>query len=240
MFSRTRLDILAGPARNPEMASGLESSGASIVAILPMSLPRFGADASVDMATAQAIRERLKEAKLCLWLDGREEVARLRECLSRLEPDWVALDLRHGDSERLLPLLRSAEVDLVLFGAALDYDEDPAWITERLQSLVSEWSPTAIVLTLLPGLKNPVEWLRSEAGSHAEDVQSSDVDQLLARFPIFLDMELAPADVVWARERFAAARGFAFLAGEARDDGGCPVLTDAGSLASLVASARCR
>ncbi|MDH5493669.1 MAG: hypothetical protein OEY14_17075, partial [Myxococcales bacterium] len=203
------------------------------VDIMPEALPRFGSAASVDLTTALAIRDSLEKAKLCLLLDGRQEAERLQHCLMRVDPDYVALDLRHSEAARLLPIIRSAQAHLVLFGAALDYDEDPMWMADQLQSIMCEWKPMAIVLTLLPGLKTPVRWLRSEAGMNEEDVVPSDIEQLLARFPIFINMEVAATDVVWICERFSAARGFAFLAGEDRDDGGCPVFTDSTLLAGL-------
>lgn len=96
--SDMKLEIIAGPARTPEMAVTLERSGASIVAILPECLPRFGVDASVDLATAKAIRDSLGEARLCLLLDGRQEIPRLQDALSRLRPACVALDLRRTRS----------------------------------------------------------------------------------------------------------------------------------------------
>ena len=227
-------DIIAGPASNPEMAVRLERAGASIVAIMPASLPRFGASQPVDLPTAQVIGESIGTAMLSLILDGRQEIAHVDDCLAQLNPEYVALDMRKSEARRLLPLVRRTRADLILFGIALDYDEDPAWIADRLQALMLEWSPKTIALTLLPGLKSPIDWLRSAAGRHEEDVSIADIEELLARFPISINMELTEADVAWASGRFAKAQGFALFAGESLADGGCPVLEDAESLVRLV------
>lgn len=232
--NKVRLETIAGPATTLEMANDLERAGASIVAITPHALPRFATDAPVDLTTACAVRDTLRVAKLCLLLDGRHDGWHLQHLLLSIDPDFVALDVRHIDVDRTLPIVRSARADLLLYGAALDYDEDPSWMEERLQSLMAEWTPAAIVMTLFPGLKSPIAWLRSEAGVHDEDVSMSDIERLLVKFPVILNAELTEADVVWLRARFAGVRGFAFLAGSGRNDGGCPVFATLDTLAGLL------
>lgn len=227
-------EILAGPVNTEDMAADFEHAGASAVLVMPKVVPRFDPDAVVDLLTAQAIRNRLETAKLCLLLDGSQDSARIRESIDRLRPEYIAFDSRYSTAAGLAPILQSVEAEVVLIGPALDYDEDPGWVEDRIQELASEWSPAAIVLTLLPGLKNPVHWLRSESGSCDRDVLISDIEKLLTRFSLVVNIDISESDVDWAREHFAAAAGVGVFVGKPRDDGGSPVISEPGRATALI------
>jgi hypothetical protein len=130
--------------------------------------------------------------------------------------------------------------DVVAWGLSLDYDEDPAWAEERLQAVVAEWSPAAVVVSLFPGLKRPLRWLREEAGAHGEDVVLADVQVLLERHPVLINVETGPADLAWANRALSTACGFFSFLGQPLQDGGEPEFTNLETTFDLLRFRRAR
>ena len=215
-------EFLVGPVKTAGAATALESAGATIVGVTPDPLPRFDPRAPT-LDAMRKIRDALTTAELCLFLGSRQQEAQIRRLNDHLRPGYVAMDVRHGDAVRLRPVVPTSS-KLLLYGLWLDYDEDPKWVEARLREYASRWEPTAFVLTLLPGLKHPAKWLRTESGRHEEDVRLSELESVIARFPCFVNMEIGEADVGWVCQQLRQARGIAFFSGEARNDGGSPVV----------------
>ncbi len=226
--------LFVGPVADPGAALKLEYAGASVIGLAFYELPRYPVNTRVDLSLGQVISSALSSAELCVSLDARKDIELQRKWCALLEPDYVAIDLRQADTSQLLTITRSIKAKIILMGLVLDYDEDPQWLSERLRSLVSDWDLFAVVLTLLPGLKRPVQWLQEESGACEEDVVLGDIETILASFPVLVNMELDKRDFPWVKQRFSSALGFFFFLGGGRDDGGAPVFSDLETTTSLL------
>lgn len=227
-------DSFIGPVRDADSAAALQRAGASVIAVAAGALPRFPETAAVDLSAALSIRSAIDSAKLCVILDARRDISEQQSLCDALEPQFVAIDIRQPEADRLRDLASSSGSKIILLGLWLDHDEDPAWTQARIDEL-NDWQPHAVVVTFLASLKQPVEWLREQAGSDEEDVVAEDIQKLLDANPILLNMELSEPDVAWVSQTFSAAKGTFLFLGEPHDDGGSPLFCDRAVAEALLA-----
>ncbi len=223
--------LMAGPVATPEGAAALERVGFSAIAIQFAALPRFDEGTIVNLHQALLIDSALGASDLCVILDAREDPGRQREWCGRLEPAFVAIDVRQAGAEELLQRAPSEPARLLLLGMDLDYDSDPTWIEERLRRYAERWAPHGFILTLLPSLMWPIDWLRNEAGRHEEQLRVEEIGRVMRSFPVIVNMNM-DEDPGFASDLLDSAHGFFFFLGRSRQDGGTPEICEAPSAVS--------
>lgn len=152
------------------------------------------------------------------------------DALLRLRPLFIEVDVRFTLPDRawLDEVWRSHAMRVVLTGVAIDHDDDPAWVSGLIEDAEAKLGPVDLVaLSILPDLKQPLQWLTAEAGAYEEDVTLHDLKALVAQRAMVLDLHGPPHQLVQMRRLLPQSAGVLLRVGAPSDDGRWPAARSA-------------
>lgn len=201
--------IIVGPLSSAEVGAAALASGASTLIHSTSKPPRLWTGVLPRSCDVNS------ESPIALLLEPSAPISESIECCRQLSAKYALIDYRMTGAKELCEALAAEASRAVLVGRCLDYDEDPQWVAEGFRECVQDWKVDTFVLSVLPSITEPVDWLDREAGRHPEDPTWADIESLATTFRIFLDISHSnPARVDRWRKMVPSAQGFIVFVGD--------------------------
>lgn len=212
------MKVVVGPISTLEFGGLLASRGWSI-AVLTQGHPRFDSSSVVTTSRALSIRDSLRCAEFGVIV-GSMSAEDTHEQLSVLRPDFVMVDV-HRLSKAIGDVVSAGPWRVVSFGHSLDYDDDPSWVANSSREIETLCRVDETVITLLPSLRRPCDWLRAEPGHVGGDLTPDEVKEVLAQRRTAINVPSDGVDRACV-EQLASASTVVLFVGSRTNDGGVP------------------
>lgn len=219
-------EVFVGPVRSSTQGVRLAEAGATYIGV------RVSPDSEASTALYLRLGAEIGHSNVGAILDAQAEHA-VHQLPTR--PAFVEMDIRGHSQDAIESACSSLDVPIRLGGLSLDYDEDPRWLSDRLERL-PVIDGLSYVITVLPGLRRPFAWLRHESGGHAEDVGLHDFLALCKVKSISLAADWGcRAEVRWFLDSLPTEASLSIYLGDPRPDiAPCPpTVSDRDSLSLL-------
>lgn len=181
--------ICVGPVQSLEEARRFESSGAQELLLLCFKHPMYCASRVLSLDTLKTIVDANLSCKLGLIVAPGQNLDLLERLFADDKIEFVEIYWRLFKQEDRNQLMRNISVDVQVSGFWVDYDEDPSWPREQMSEIASATRIKHFVLSVLPSLLSPFQYLRHEAWKYEEGVKMSDVLALCDDFPISINAD---------------------------------------------------
>lgn len=214
-------ETLVGPVRSVYEVAGLRRMDASGASFLLGPHPIFPDDRIISLPSAR---------RVCDQLPGRHGIILspsmtreyLGELFASIAVSFVEFDIRLPPERQVIEFARSRGLELLAGGLEVEHDQDPEWLAGHLEDATKRFQPDLFVVTLVPSWRDPYGWFTKEAGEHSEDLTQAQVNAVLTRYPVVVNMALGDHSPQVLRDLFPGARGSYTYIGRPRDNCGTP------------------